>query len=98
RQIHDPGPIHLSERVLRRLAGRLPGTPSMNLRPHRIPVLRGLFHARNKRGIAITEFILIFPVILLLLLGAFDLGMLAQARLIISNFSREGASIASRQS
>ena len=52
---------------------------------------------RRSRGIALTEFALILPVILVMVMAAIDLGLLAQTRLIISNVCREGGSIGSRQ-
>jgi Flp pilus assembly protein TadG len=51
---------------------------------------------RRARGVAIAEFVLILPMLLMLMLGALDLGLLTQARLIIANVCREGGSIASR--
>ena len=51
----------------------------------------------GRRGVALIEFALILPILLILALATVDFGRLVQARLIISNVSREGGSIASRQ-
>jgi Flp pilus assembly protein TadG len=59
---------------------------------------RGPFAGRNGgRGTALIEFALILPILIILLLVTVDFGRLIQARLIISNVSREGGSIAARQ-
>lgn len=52
--------------------------------------------SHRSRGVAIAEFVLILPLILMLLLGALDLGLLTQARLIVANVCREGGSVGSR--
>jgi Flp pilus assembly protein TadG len=49
------------------------------------------------RGTALIEFALILPILIILALATVDFGRLIQARLIISNVSREGGSIAARQ-
>jgi len=49
------------------------------------------------RGTALIEFALILPILIILVLATVDFGRLIQARLIISNVSREGGSLASRQ-
>jgi Flp pilus assembly protein TadG len=46
---------------------------------------------------AIAEFALVLPFLFIILLPTIDLGLLTQARLIISHLAREGGSIASRQ-
>jgi hypothetical protein len=51
----------------------------------------------GRRGVAIIEFALILPLLMILMLATIDLGLLTQARLIISNVCREGGSITSRQ-
>jgi hypothetical protein len=51
---------------------------------------------RGTRGVSLIEFALILPVAIILVLVTIDFGMLVQSRLIISNVSREGGSIASR--
>jgi Flp pilus assembly protein TadG len=59
---------------------------------------RNPFLGRNgRRGIALIEFALILPILIILALATVDFGRLIQARLIISNVSREGGSIAARQ-
>lgn len=60
---------------------------------------RGPFAGRvtGRRGVALIEFALILPFLLLLMLATIDFGRLIQTRLILSNVSREGGSIASRQ-
>ena len=69
-----------------------------------IGVQRGLsltrrpFAGRNgRRGTALIEFALILPILIILVLATVDFGRLIQARLIISNVSREGGSLAARQ-
>ena len=69
----------------------------------RIPRLTSRFPGPNRgagagmRGIALIEFALILPVIIIMAMGIIDFGRLIQTRLIVSNVSREGGSIASRQ-
>jgi Flp pilus assembly protein TadG len=56
------------------------------------------FAGRNgSRGTALIEFALILPILIILVMATVDFGRLIQARLIISNVSREGGSIAARQ-
>ena len=50
----------------------------------------------GKKGIAALELALILPILLILVFGIIDFGRLIQARLIITNVSREGGSLASR--
>jgi len=57
----------------------------------------GRGRARGQRGVAILEFALILPLLVILVLLTVDFGRLVQSRLIISNVSREGGSLASRQ-
>lgn len=52
---------------------------------------------RGQRGAALIEFALVLPLILLLVLATVDFGHLIQTRLIITNVSREGGSVASRE-
>jgi hypothetical protein len=67
----------------------IPGKPSL---------MRNPFAGRNgKRGTALIEFALILPILIILVLATVDFGRLIQARLIISNVSREGGSLAARQ-
>jgi hypothetical protein len=65
-----------------------PGTPR--------PELKAL-PGSKRRGVALIEFALILPVLVILVMGTFDIGRLIQTRIIISNVSREGGSVASRQ-
>ena len=56
------------------------------------------FAGRNgRRGTALIEFALILPILIVLAMATVDFGRLIQARLIISNVSREGGSLAARQ-
>jgi hypothetical protein len=50
----------------------------------------------GKKGIAALELALILPILLVLVFGIIDFGRLIRARLIITNVSREGGSMASR--
>jgi len=51
----------------------------------------------RKRGVALIEFALAIPMLIILVMGTIDIGRLIQSRMIITNVAREGASIASRQ-
>src|SRR4029077_20592804 len=51
---------------------------------------------KHQRGVAFTEFALIFPIFLLVFLSSIDIGRLIYMRQVIANLSREGASLASR--
>lgn len=53
--------------------------------------------ARTERGIALLELAIVLPVLALFIFGIIDFGRLIQARLIITNVSREGGSLASRE-
>jgi Flp pilus assembly protein TadG len=48
------------------------------------------------RGIAALEFALILPLLVILAFGIIDFGRLINARLVITNVSREGGNLASR--
>jgi hypothetical protein len=50
----------------------------------------------GKKGIAALELALILPILLVLVFGIIDFGRLIRARLIVTNVSREGGSMASR--
>ena len=50
----------------------------------------------NEKGIAAVELALILPVLCIMAFGIIDFGRLIQARLVITNVSREGGSLASR--
>jgi hypothetical protein len=52
---------------------------------------------RNDKGAALIEFCIILPVLLLLVFAIIDFGRLILARLIITNVTREGGSLASRE-
>jgi len=49
------------------------------------------------RGTALVEFALVIPLLLLLVMVTIDFGHLVQTRLILTNVTREGGSIGSRQ-
>jgi hypothetical protein len=51
---------------------------------------------RGEKGVAALEFALILPLLLVMVFGIIDIGRLIQARLIITNVSREGGSVSSR--
>jgi hypothetical protein len=51
---------------------------------------------RGQRGAALVEFAFALPLLLILVFAIIDFGHLVQTRLIMTNVSREGASIASR--
>lgn len=51
---------------------------------------------RHARGAALIEFCVILPILLLVVFAIIDLGLLIQARLIVTNLVREGGSLASR--
>jgi hypothetical protein len=51
---------------------------------------------KNDKGAALIEFCIILPVLLLLVFAIIDFGRLILARLIITNVTREGGSLASR--
>lgn len=45
----------------------------------------------NERGVAAAEFALVLPVLLLILFGTIEFGMMMYAREIVTNAAREGA-------
>jgi hypothetical protein len=51
---------------------------------------------RNDNGAALIEFCLILPVLLILVFAIIDFGRLIHARIIITNVTREGGNLASR--
>lgn len=53
-------------------------------------------HRPSQRGIAAVEFLLCLPLLLLLALPVVDLARVLQADIILTNISREGASLAAR--
>jgi hypothetical protein len=50
----------------------------------------------NERGVALVELALLLPILVVLAFGVIDLGRLIHARLVVTNVSREGGSLASR--
>jgi hypothetical protein len=60
--------------------------------------VRALFAGtlRNYRGASLLELALLLPILVVLLFGIIDLGRLIHARLVVTNVSREGASLACR--
>jgi hypothetical protein len=50
----------------------------------------------GEKGAAALEFALVLPTLLILVFGVIDVGRLIHARLIVTNVSREGGSLASR--
>jgi hypothetical protein len=50
----------------------------------------------NERGAALVELALLLPILVVLAFGVIDLGRLIHARLVVTNVSREGGSLASR--
>jgi hypothetical protein len=51
----------------------------------------------RSRGAALVEFALVLPILLFLIMALIDFGHLIETRLILTNVSREGGSIGSRQ-
>lgn len=52
---------------------------------------------RSQRGTALIEFALMLPILLFLVLGLLDIGRFTQHRMILTNVSREGGSLGSRE-
>ena len=50
----------------------------------------------SERGVSIVELAFILPILVVLVFGIVDMGRLIQARLVVTNVSREGGSLASR--
>jgi hypothetical protein len=50
----------------------------------------------NERGVSIVELAFILPILVVLVFAIVDFGRLIQARLVVTNVSREGGSLASR--
>lgn len=50
----------------------------------------------TERGAALLELAVILPLLVIMVLGVIDLGRLIHARLVVTNISREGGSLASR--
>jgi len=51
---------------------------------------------RHERGASLLELALLLPILVVLAFGVIDLGRLIHARLVVTNVSREGGSLASR--
>lgn len=49
------------------------------------------FRARRRRGVAVVEFAFLIPVILILLLGTWEIGRLIEVNQLLYNAAREGA-------
>lgn len=62
----------------------------MSWRPHRSP----LALLRSERGAELIEFALVFPTLLLVMLGIIDFGFLFQRYEVVTNAAREGARVA----
>ncbi len=58
--------------------------------------MRNTAITRNTRGIATIELALILPILAAMVFAIVDLGWLIEARLVVTNVSREGANLASR--
>jgi len=56
-------------------------------------MLRAKF--KNKKGQSLVEFVLVLPLILLIIMGIFEFGLMFNSYLTINNASREGARLAS---
>jgi hypothetical protein len=52
---------------------------------------------RTEHGASLLELVLLLPLLIVLAFGVIDLGRLIHARLVVTNVSREGASLASRE-
>ncbi|HAM43896.1 MAG TPA: pilus assembly protein TadE [Propionibacteriaceae bacterium] len=57
--------------------------------------MRKLFHPGRDRGAAAVEFALVLPVLVMLLVGIVDFGMVTNAQAIAGNAARDGARAAS---
>jgi hypothetical protein len=58
---------------------------------------RGADGGRSQRGSALVEFALVLPILVFLVVGVLDVGHLTQQRMILTNVSREGGSLGSRE-
>jgi hypothetical protein len=60
-------------------------------------VRTGLTHRlRDNQGASILELVFLLPLLVIMAFGVIDLGRLIHARLVVTNVSREGGSLASR--
>ena len=55
-----------------------------------------LGHPEGQRGAALVELAFLLPILIVLVLGIIDFGRLIHARLVMTNVSREGGSLGSR--
>lgn len=53
-------------------------------------------HRERQRGAALVELALLLPILIVMILGIIDFGRLIHARLVMTNVSREGGSLGSR--
>ena len=58
--------------------------------------LRGKGFSRSERGASLVELAFILPILVVLVYGVVEFGRLIHARLVVTNVSREGGSLASR--
>jgi Flp pilus assembly protein TadG len=70
---------------------------STTLRPSAEKNPRRATRERAQRGAALIEFTLALPLLLVLVFGVMDFGHLVEQRMILTNVSREGGSLASRE-
>jgi hypothetical protein len=59
-------------------------------------IMNGGFQRDGQRGAALLELALLIPLLVVFAFGVIDLGRLIHARLVVTNVSREGGSLASR--
>jgi Flp pilus assembly protein TadG len=53
-------------------------------------------HKRGLSGQSLVEFALILPILVFLVLGALDIGLLIKTKIVVTNAAREGANYLSR--
>ena len=53
-------------------------------------------HSQGQRGAALVELAFLLPILIVMVLGIIDFGRLIHARLVVTNVSREGGSLGSR--
>jgi len=59
-------------------------------------IVNGGARRNAERGASLLELALLLPILVVLVFGVIDLGRLIHARLVVTNVSREGGSLASR--
>src|SRR5436309_938093 len=89
-----PG-FHLC-RTSRFLPGLLPPCPFVVTNPSGPPAMRPIPRSRSRAGAAAVEFAVILPLLMLLLLGTWEVARLVQVHAILSNAAREGARVAAQ--